>query len=307
MLRGVADRAMASMLETTTAFDEKKLDSEQGLEDSSASGSVQGAPEQPKVEVGLGDSSAHGSTASLSTCSPGEDSNDMPDSMQVDMSKLQCLPCDTDATPEGKQTVEMYSIGSRGHPDNCNFPCKYFRKKAGCRDGAKCTRCHICEWRNGSSHSVKTSAVSDETPTKVPQESAWPPGFHLLAAANGIPSVGSIGHPFKCALACKYATKANGCKDGHACVRCHMCRWSKSLEKSANQHVPMNGRMHQAAGQAPMEGLLGQMCGMGLDVPPMYIPLGNATPWKEPWVGQYGAPPFYNEQSADFYYNGWSC
>mmetsp|Transcript_112364 Transcript_112364/g.328528 ORF Transcript_112364/g.328528 Transcript_112364/m.328528 type:complete len:173 (-) Transcript_112364:36-554(-) len=40
-------------------------------------------------------------------------------------------------------------------------------------------------------------------------------------------SLGSVGHPFGCGPACKYATKAKGCKDGMACKHCHICRWTR--------------------------------------------------------------------------------
>jgi len=36
------------------------------------------------------------------------------------------------------------SIGSQGHPLCCQFPCKYVRKRKGCKDGRDCTRCHLC-------------------------------------------------------------------------------------------------------------------------------------------------------------------
>eukprot|EP00933_Yihiella_yeosuensis_P065015 TRINITY_DN68615_c0_g1_i1.p1 TRINITY_DN68615_c0_g1~~TRINITY_DN68615_c0_g1_i1.p1 ORF type:complete len:225 (+),score=67.70 TRINITY_DN68615_c0_g1_i1:73-747(+) len=42
-------------------------------------------------------------------------------------------------------------------------------------------------------------------------------------AAN---SVGSAGHPHSCGLPCKYFWKPRGCKDGTACDRCHICRWT---------------------------------------------------------------------------------
>lgn len=38
-------------------------------------------------------------------------------------------------------------------------------------------------------------------------------------------SVGSVGHPYACADACKYLRKSKGCKDGPTCPRCHFCRW----------------------------------------------------------------------------------
>lgn len=38
-------------------------------------------------------------------------------------------------------------------------------------------------------------------------------------------NAGSVGHPENCGLACKFARKARGCKDGDDCVRCHICRF----------------------------------------------------------------------------------
>lgn len=40
-------------------------------------------------------------------------------------------------------------------------------------------------------------------------------------------SKGSIGHPYTCGEACKYASKPRGCKDGLACDRCHLCDWKR--------------------------------------------------------------------------------
>lgn len=38
------------------------------------------------------------------------------------------------------------SRGSVGHPHRCGEACKYVRKSRGCKDGALCDHCHICEW-----------------------------------------------------------------------------------------------------------------------------------------------------------------
>jgi hypothetical protein len=34
-----------------------------------------------------------------------------------------------------------------GHPHTCARPCKYARGGRVCKDGAACTRCHVCPWR----------------------------------------------------------------------------------------------------------------------------------------------------------------
>jgi len=40
-------------------------------------------------------------------------------------------------------------------------------------------------------------------------------------------SKGSVGHPYSCAEACKYAKKKRGCKDGASCDHCHLCDWKR--------------------------------------------------------------------------------
>jgi len=49
--------------------------------------------------------------------------------------------------------------------------------------------------------------------------------------AEVAPSLGSIGHPHNCALACKYCHRPRGCKDGYNCTRCHLCPWRRQIEK----------------------------------------------------------------------------
>eukprot|EP00930_Biecheleria_cincta_P030226 TRINITY_DN20941_c0_g1_i1.p1 TRINITY_DN20941_c0_g1~~TRINITY_DN20941_c0_g1_i1.p1 ORF type:complete len:190 (-),score=25.71 TRINITY_DN20941_c0_g1_i1:214-783(-) len=39
------------------------------------------------------------------------------------------------------------SIGSNGHPYNCQDACKYASRPRGCKDGEACSRCHVCKWK----------------------------------------------------------------------------------------------------------------------------------------------------------------
>lgn len=44
------------------------------------------------------------------------------------------------------------------------------------------------------------------------------------------PSLGSVGHEAgRCAGACKYFSKARGCKDATQCSHCHLCTWNCKL------------------------------------------------------------------------------
>ena len=46
--------------------------------------------------------------------------------------------------PDAKYAV---SYGSVGHPCHCGEPCKFIKKKRGCKDGSECHHCHFCAWR----------------------------------------------------------------------------------------------------------------------------------------------------------------
>jgi len=70
----------------------------------------------------------------------------------------------------------------------------------------------------------------DHAPGSMPEEAQTAP--------RPVPcpvSIGSVGHPFSCAGACKYARKRRGCKDGVSCDRCHLCEWKR--------HGPNAGEM----------------------------------------------------------------
>lgn len=50
-------------------------------------------------------------------------------------------------TAEGAPLAHANSVGTIGHPHTCGEPCKYVRRRSGCRDGSACTNCHACQWR----------------------------------------------------------------------------------------------------------------------------------------------------------------
>ncbi|CAD7955675.1 unnamed protein product [Amoebophrya sp. A120] len=58
------------------------------------------------------------------------------------------------------------SIGSCGHPNTCGAPCKYVRRKTGCREGENCPSCHLCQWSRPSSSEMSGSHSHAKTKTK---------------------------------------------------------------------------------------------------------------------------------------------
>mmetsp|Transcript_147503 Transcript_147503/g.268930 ORF Transcript_147503/g.268930 Transcript_147503/m.268930 type:complete len:254 (-) Transcript_147503:129-890(-) len=77
------------------------------------------------------------------------------------------------APETGSECMPTVSIGSVGHPLTCAEPCKYVMKKnRGCKDGAACNRCHLCEWKKRGPR--KTKEVKDAPSTSPDAPSAQP-------------------------------------------------------------------------------------------------------------------------------------
>jgi len=83
--------------------------------------------------------------------------------------------------------------------------------------------------RDGSS----TSISDDASPTDSAND-----GATEGVEGDGPPSIGSMGHPYLCADACKYVKKPRGCKDGANCNRCHICSWNQSAVRRKRRGVP---------------------------------------------------------------------
>jgi hypothetical protein len=69
-----------------------------------------------------------------------------------------CCPKETDTA------ISKESIGSANHPHGCAAPCKYMKRKGGCRSGSSCPDCHLCHWRrNRTEVASKPAGLSEET------------------------------------------------------------------------------------------------------------------------------------------------
>eukprot|EP00440_Ansanella_granifera_P035638 gb/GFBE01038659.1/.p1 GENE.gb/GFBE01038659.1/~~gb/GFBE01038659.1/.p1 ORF type:complete len:219 (+),score=14.70 gb/GFBE01038659.1/:1-657(+) len=70
-----------------------------------------------------------------------------------------CQPCDEGL--EQHHDSECFSIGTMGHPITCGAPCKYNGKRRGCKDGERCSFCHMCRWtRQRGADKARTAAAS---------------------------------------------------------------------------------------------------------------------------------------------------
>lgn len=132
----------------------------------------------------------------------------------------------------GTTTWGSTSAGTIGHPHMCAEACKYVRRKGGCRDGTNCPCCHQCRWQRKRVHSDSKSDTTPDASTEGGLYSKSAGGAPTTAMAAAGLSIGSVGHPHACSLACKYHNKASGCKDGLECRRCHLCHWFRRMEKT---------------------------------------------------------------------------
>lgn len=71
--------------------------------------------------------------------------------------------------PRTSQFAEntVVSSGSLGHPHKCAEACPYVKRKGGCRDGAECTKCHLCFWRRAQDPADAASAPVPPPPQQV--------------------------------------------------------------------------------------------------------------------------------------------
>lgn len=104
--------------------------------------------------IGSGSSAGHWSSGSSGTgCwSPESEQVWEVESGNSDLCEV-CLP---DLDVEAVTAEEAPSRGSIGHPHRCEAACKYIKKPRGCKDGADCVRCHLCDFRN-SKHKKESS------------------------------------------------------------------------------------------------------------------------------------------------------
>jgi len=122
------------------------------------------------------------------------------------------------------------SSGSAGHPHNCAGACRYVKRKGGCREGSKCSNCHLCFWRrdvcNTEDQPRRTNTLGIAAAYNSSSKSAGVDPLQNKPIAEE--SIGTRGHPNTCAQACKYVRRKTGCRDGAACTNCHSCVWRRN-------------------------------------------------------------------------------
>lgn len=147
---------------------------------------------------------------------------------------MMCFPCLDDIPVPGVTLTaeEAPSIGSVNHPDGCAGPCRYVKRKGGCRHGAACPLCHFCFWRRESRHQnegvISSSSGQVATNSGSQTHEAPPPQTA---------SLGTLGHPFTCSTPCRHVWRIGGCKDGVMCKRCHQCRWTRAAERQSSVSI----------------------------------------------------------------------
>lgn len=161
-------------------------------------------------------------------------------------------PSGTGSHPQVSSTVTAstsvlnMSVGTRGHPQTCGPPCRFVKRKAGCKDGAQCPNCHLCFWCRKRQPTLEAySAPLQDKPSATsslePADTTW------------CVSEGSIGHPVSCDEPCKYVKRKGGCRLGSHCTCCHLCSWSRNR---TDRHQEHHAEVQPAYGTRSSEGTL---------------------------------------------------
>lgn len=138
-------------------------------------------------------------------------------------------------------SVLNMSIGTRGHPQTCGPPCRFVKRKAGCKDGAQCPHCHLCFWcrKREPTLDVHSAPLQD----RCSASSSLEPANMTWCVSEG-----SIGHPVSCGEPCKYVKRKGGCRLGSQCTCCHLCSWSRTR---SDRHQEHHAEVRPAYGSEP--------------------------------------------------------
>ncbi|CAD7924270.1 unnamed protein product [Amoebophrya sp. A120] len=88
------------------------------------------------------------------------------------------------------------SWGSVGHPVTCSAPCKYAKRKGGCKGGEACPYCHYCFWTKKDADVDVLAGDEDEMQfdeTKVNTSSGGQAGINFPLGEAPLPAVGRVG------------------------------------------------------------------------------------------------------------------
>lgn len=135
--------------------------------------------------------------------------------------------------PSQELPVTHLSLGSVGHPHSCASACRYVKRKGGCREGARCPNCHLCFWRRDRDQNAEREPPAPEVVPQMDAVAAAAAAAVASVACDGVAtliSIGTRGHPHRCAAACRYVRRKSGCRNGAACPNCHACLWTRELQ-----------------------------------------------------------------------------
>lgn len=85
--------------------------------------------------------------------------------------------------PKHSQVPSLVSMGTVGHPVSCGTPCRYVKRKGGCRDGSACLNCHLCFWVR---HQEEQQVARRAQANKKPISSLGTVDVQQAAAAGGV-------------------------------------------------------------------------------------------------------------------------
>mmetsp|Transcript_64079 Transcript_64079/g.152821 ORF Transcript_64079/g.152821 Transcript_64079/m.152821 type:complete len:303 (+) Transcript_64079:173-1081(+) len=105
-------------------------------------------------------------------------------------------------------------------------------------------------------------------------------------------SMGSLGHPHRCGVACKYKNRKGGCRNGRQCSSCHICQWSRKDAAKKLQELEINA----IADNLDLGATLMMACNASLQEQPEYF----QRQWQNSLFPSGSELPVTGSQEASF-------
>ena len=159
------------------------------------------------------------------------------------------------------------SRGSEGHGTGDCSPCVWHWKSQGCLRGSECGYCHLCPQSELKTRKKERVATLRSTSTQSHtmglegegqakpggSEDSDVPRVDTATSRSPAASAGSNMHGTGDCRPCAWFWKKQGCQNGEACRRCHLCPEGEVKKQWKKKRTDSSGRRHAASSGRPTD------------------------------------------------------
>ena len=174
---------------------------------------------------------------------------------------------DEDDADECGEHATPPSRGSNGHGSGECTPCVWHWKPQGCLRGRECGYCHLCPQselktrkkervatlRSTSTQSHTMGLEGEGQATPGGSEDSDVPRVDRATIRSSAASAGSDMHGTGDCQPCAWFWRKQGCQNGEACHRCHLCPEGEVKKQWKKKRTDSSGRRHAASSGRPTD------------------------------------------------------